>query len=180
MSDTDTMTATQVFQVFIKASPQQIWDAITKPEWTQRYGWGGHVDYDLTPGGAFTATSSERAKAAATAKGWPLPDVLIDGEVLEVDPPHKLVQTWRRVMDPETAKEGFTRLTYEVDESSPGVSRLRVIHELEGAPKLAVLVAGDTPGMSGGGWPWALSDLKTILESGVPMVAGEWLDDGSN
>jgi uncharacterized protein YndB with AHSA1/START domain len=120
--------------------------------------------------------ASESAIAAAKDHGFTLPDVILDGEVLEIDPPHRLVQTWRRLMDPDTAKEGFTRLTFEILETSPGVSRLTVTHELEGAPKLAVLVAGEEPGMGGNGWAWMLSDLKTLLESGGPMVSGEWLE----
>jgi uncharacterized protein YndB with AHSA1/START domain len=170
-----TMTTTQIHRVFIKAAPDSVWAAITDPAWTGRYGWGGSSTYDLTPGGAFTVASTDEAKAAAEAYGFTLPDVLIDGEVLESDPPNRLVQTWRRLMDPETAKEGFTRLTFEILETSPGVSRLTVTHELEGAPKLAILVAGEEPGMGGNGWPWVLSDLKTLLESGSPMVAADWL-----
>jgi uncharacterized protein YndB with AHSA1/START domain len=173
-----TMTTTQVHRVFIRATPQAVWDAITDPAWTTRYGWGGRSHYELTSGGAFTVSATDEAKAAAESYGFTLPDVLIDGEVLEADPPNRLVQTWRRLMDPETAKEGFTRLTFEVLETSPGISRLTVTHELEGAPKLAILVAGDEPGMGGNGWPWVLSDLKTLLESGGPLVAGEWLERG--
>ena len=47
------MTTTQVYRVYIKATPQAIWDAITKPEWTARYGYTGFVSYDLRPGGAY-------------------------------------------------------------------------------------------------------------------------------
>ena len=95
-------------------------------------------------------------------------DVAVDGEVIECDPPRKLVQTWRMVMIPEAAAEGFTRLTYEIGEAMDGVSKLTVIHELEGAPKLALMVAGgleDTG--AGGGWNWVLCGLKTLLETGA-------------
>ena len=80
-------------------------------------------------------------------------------------------------MDPDLADEGFTRLTYEIEETAGGVSKLTVTHELEGKPKLQLLVSGNMGEMAGGGWPWVLSDLKTLLESGTPMVAGEWLQD---
>ena len=53
-------------------------------------------------------------KRRADAMGFPLPDVIIDGEVIEADPPRRLVQTFRMLMDPEAAEEGFTRLTYEI------------------------------------------------------------------
>jgi hypothetical protein len=78
--------------------------------------------------------------------------------------------TWRMLMDPESAPEGFTRLTYEIAETSGGVCRLTVTHELENAPRLALVVGGgleDTG--AGGGWAWVLSDLKSLLENGAPM-----------
>ena len=81
------------------------------------------------------------------------PDVAIDGEVLEADPPRKLVQTWRMVMDEETTAEGFTRLTWEIEEREGGVTRLTVIHDLEDAAKLANLLSGGAEDAgAGGGW----------------------------
>jgi len=171
----ETMTATQVYRVYIKATPEAIWDAITKPEWTERYGYGGLATYDLRPGGVATQAASENMKQAAAAKGFGVPDTIVDGEVLEVDPPKRLVQTWRMLMDPEIAAEGFTRLTYEIEEAPGGISKLTVTHELEGKPKLQLMVSGNMGEMAGGGWPWILSDLKTLLESGSSLVSGEWL-----
>jgi uncharacterized protein YndB with AHSA1/START domain len=161
---TETKTTTQVYRVYIKATPQTIWDAITKPEWTDRYGYGGRVEYDLRPGGAHRALTSEAMRCAGA------PDVAVDGEVVEADPPRKLVVTWRMVMDAGLAAEGFTRLTYEIEESKGGVTKLTVIHDLEGAPKLAALVGGDMEGVgAGGGWSWVLSDLKTLIETGTRL-----------
>jgi uncharacterized protein YndB with AHSA1/START domain len=156
---------THVYRVFISATPQAIWDAITKPEWSQQYGYGGLVDYQLKPGGAFAAKADEALKAAGA------PDLILDGEVIEADPPRKLVQTWRMLMDPGLAEEGFTRLTYEIDERRPGLCSLTVIHDLTGAPNLANLVEGNVP-EAGGGWPWVLSSLKTLLETGKSL---EWV-----
>jgi len=163
---TETKVTTQVYRVYIKATPQAIWDAITKPEWTDRYGYGGRVEYDLRPGGAYRALTSEAMRSMGA------PEVAIDGEVVEADPPRKLVQTWRMVMDEETTAEGFTRLTWEIEEREGGVTRLTVIHDLEGAPKLANLLSGgaeDVGAGGGGGWSWVLSDLKTLLESGSSL-----------
>jgi uncharacterized protein YndB with AHSA1/START domain len=160
-----TNVITQVYRVYIKATPQAIWDAITSPEWTDRYGYGGRADYDLRPGGAFTMYASEAMRAFGA------PEVAIDGEVIAADPPHKLVQTWRMAMDPGMAAEGFTRLTYEIEEAANGVSKLTVIHDLTGAPGLATMVAGEMEDTgAGGGWSWVLSDLKTLLESGSRMA----------
>jgi uncharacterized protein YndB with AHSA1/START domain len=166
---TTTMTAigtTQVYRVYIKTTPQAIWDAITKPEWTERYGYCGRVDYDLRPGGAYTGYSNEGMRAMGA------PEIAVDGEVLEVDPPHKLVQTFRMVMDPTMAAQGFTRLTYEIEERKNGVTRLTLTHELEDAPVLAVLMSGGMEDQgAGGGWSWVLSGLKTLLETGQSLDA---------
>ena len=172
-TETETMVTTQVYRVYIKASPQAVWDAITKPEWTERYGYGSRVEYDLRPGGRYRAFSTEEMKAArAQMGGGPTPDVIVDGEVVEADPPHRLVQTWRMLMDPGTTAEGFTRLTYEIVETRPGVSKLTLTHELEGAPRLATFVGGDMESIgAGGGWAEALSDLKTLLETGSSFYA---------
>ena len=91
MTTTDPATAvtTQVHRVYIRATPEAIWDAITKPEWTARYGYGGRADYDLRPGGAYRHHASEEMRAGGS------PEIAVDGEVVEADPPRRLVQTWR-------------------------------------------------------------------------------------
>jgi uncharacterized protein YndB with AHSA1/START domain len=169
---TTKQATTQVYRVHIKAAPQAIWDAIAKPEWTDRYGYGGHAEYDLRPGGKFRSLASETIKRESAAMGFETPDVMVDGDVIEADPPRKLVQTWRMLMDPEIATEGFTRVTYEIEEVRPGISKLTVLHDLEGAPKLAVLVGGEREAEgAGGGWSWVLSDLKTLLETGSRLAS---------
>jgi uncharacterized protein YndB with AHSA1/START domain len=101
--------------------------------------------------------------------------VIVDGEVIESDPPRKLVITWRMAIDPSMAAEGFTRLTYEISEGRGGVSRLSVIHDLAGRPGHAAMVAGTEQGPgAGGGWAWILSDLKSLLETGEQMTTEGW------
>jgi len=161
-------TTTQVYRVYIKATPQAIWDAITKPEWIQKYGYGALTEVDLRPGGTHRSRPSEAMRTGGAAMGFTLPDVLIDGEVIEADPPRKFVQTWRSLMDPATEAEGFTRLTYEIAAGEKGVSKLTVTHDLSGAPHTAAMVSGTGEAENGGGgWPWILSDLKTLLETGA-------------
>ncbi len=163
-----TTETTQVYRVYIKATPQAIWDAITKPEWTERYGYGGRGEYDLRPGGAYRGLASEAMRSMGA------PEVAVDGEIIEADPPRRLVQTWRMVMDQAMASEGFTRLTYEIEEGKGGVTRLTVIHDLEGAPTLALLLSGGMEDQgAGGGWSWVLSGLKTLLETGAPLDANQ-------
>jgi uncharacterized protein YndB with AHSA1/START domain len=158
----------QVYRVYIRTTPQEVWDAITAPDWADRYGYGGRNEYDLRPGGAFTAYTSKEMREMGA------PDVAIDGEVQVCEPPHKLVTTWRMVMDEGTAAEGFTRVTYEIEESAPGVTKLTLTHELENAPKLQLLLSGgwETQG-AGGGWSWVLSDLKSVLETGRSFIRGD-------
>jgi len=158
-------TTTQVYRVWIRATPEAIWDAITKPEWTDRYGYRNLAHFDLRPGGAYRAEPGEAMRAAGVT------DTMCDGEVIEADPPRKLVQTWRMLMDPTMEAEGFTRLTHEIESIDGGVTKLTIVHELENAPMLAAMVAGEAESSgAGGGWAWVLSDLKTVLESGAPMA----------
>jgi len=156
-------TTVQFNRIYIRATPQASWDAITRPEWTEKYGYGGRVDYDLRPGGRFRSMADEAMRQAG------MPECVVDGEVIESDPPRRFVQTWRMLMDDGLKAEGFTRLTYDLVETG-GVTRLTVTHDLTGAPNLAVLTSGaaaDQPGTGGGGWPWVLSDLKSLLETGA-------------
>jgi uncharacterized protein YndB with AHSA1/START domain len=162
---TMTEATTRVYQVYIKAPPERIWDAITTSEWTQRYGYGGVVELDLRPGGGYKAFASPQMKAFGT------PDVVVVGEVIEADPPRRLVMTWHPVWDDEIAAEQATRLTYEIDAGEGEVSKLTLIHELEAAPLTEAMVTGAVEG-AGGGWPFVLSDLKTLLETGTSLEEG--------
>lgn len=159
---------TQVYRVYIKATPQAIWDAITKPEWTERYGYTGLVDLDLRPGGAYQVHPTEEFRRESEARfGGTLPDPIIDGEVVEADPPHRLVHTFRMLMDPGMAAEPPTRITYEIKQIDEKYCSLTLTHELEGSPLLASLVRGDQEEFgAGGGHAWVLSELKTLLETG--------------
>ena len=139
-----TMTAqtTQVYSIFIKASPEQIWDAITKPEFTQKYMYGIPV----------TVTRQRFDGGQA-----------VQGGVLEYEPPHRLVHAWQALYDPEMAEEDESRVTWELEPHDGGVTLLTVVHDqLEGAPKTAESVSGP-------GWMMVLSGLKTLVETGKPL-----------
>ena len=166
-TNTEAIT-TQVYRVWIRASREKIWQAVVDPEWNQRYGYAAPGFFQLKPGGSYRSTPNEGMIRYAEENGFTMPDTIVDGEVVEADPPRLLVQTWRLLMDPTTAAEPFTRLTYLIEESpaQPGVCKLTVTHELPGAPATAAMVAGlDEPG-AGGGWAWILSDLKSLVETG--------------
>jgi len=161
----DKSPAVQLYRIVINASAQAIWDAITLPEWTEKYGYGGRVEYiELKAGGRY----SHRASAEMKAMG--MPEEMIVGQVIESDPPRKLVQTWHPLFDSTSSAEPHTRLSYEIDESPSGVCTVSLTHDVTGAPMVAGMVpGGGDPSKGGGGWPWVLSDLKSLLETGKRM-----------
>ena len=166
---TSELQTVQMYRVYIKASPETIWEAVTQPEWTVKYGYAPLVDYELRAGGAFRAHANEGMKALGC------PDIISDGEVIEVDPPRKLVQTWRMTMTPEMAAEAFTRLTYDIEPVRGGVTKVTVTHDVTGAPLWAAMLRGEgETGGAGGGWSEILSGLKTLLETGeqLPFQSG--------
>jgi len=148
---TMTETTTQVYQVFIKATPEQVWDGITKPEFTAQYFYGSVIDSKFEPGAPYLGWSSDRTQQ------------YVDGEVLEADPPRRLSHTWRALYDEETAAEPHSRVAWEIEPQDGGITKLTVVHDrLEASPKTALNVAG--------GWSFVLSGLKTLLETGKPLA----------
>lgn len=161
---TTTAVTTQVNQIHIRASAQQIWDAITQPEWTVKYGYACPVSYDLRPGGEYSSMGTAEMSESG------VPEVILRGEVLEADPPHRLVQTWHPFFSPEMEAEGARRLTWEITEAGEGVCKLTVTHDVTDAPVLASMVSGEFA-EAGGGWAMVISDLKSLLETGTSMFA---------
>src|SRR5580704_10710459 len=156
MSTATTSETNQIYRVYIRATPEAIWEAVTQPEWTVQYGYAPLVEYELRSGGAFRSYANEGMKAMGC------PDVISDGEVIEADPPRKLVQTWRMTMTPEMALEAFTRVTYDLELARGGVTKLTVTHDVTGAPMWAAFMRGEyEAGGAGGGWSEILSGLKT-------------------
>ncbi len=139
---------TQVYSVFVKASPEQIWAAITTPEFTVRYFHGARI----------TVTPDHYDSLGPEGQVWG------DAAVEVWDPPRKLVHGWRSLYDDEMAREAESRVTWELEPLEGGVTRLTVVHDrLEGAPLTAASVAGV-------GWMGVLSGLKTLLETGGPLA----------
>jgi len=147
---TRTTPATQLYQVFIKASPEQIWDAITKPDLTAQYFHGSRIE------------NTARRRVSHGPDG----SLRGDGPVFEFDPPRRLVHEWRPLYDPELAAEPPSRVTWEIEPHEDGYCKLTLTHDqLEGAPKTAQSVFGE-------GWMFVLSGLKTLLETGRPLANG--------
>jgi uncharacterized protein YndB with AHSA1/START domain len=143
-----TMTAltTQVYSVFIRATPEQVWDAITKPEFTEQYFYGARID--TRDGRRFTTIGEME---------W-------DEEVLEAEAPTKLVHRFVAAYDPDMGAEDPSRVTWEIEPQDGGFALLTVTHDgLESSPKTAESV-------SGAGWMMVLSGVKTLLETGEPLA----------
>jgi uncharacterized protein YndB with AHSA1/START domain len=140
---------TQVYQVFIKATPEAIWDAITKPEFTARYFYGARIE-----------NTAERHRALS-----PDGDVWGDSPTFEYDPPRRLLHEWQSLYDPELAAEEPSRVSWDIEPQDGGYCKLTVVHDrLEASPKTAESV-------SGAGWMMVLSGLKTLLETGRPLAS---------
>ena len=149
---TMTEQATQVYSVFIRATPEQVWDGITKPEFTTRYFHGTRIESTFEPGAPYLSLAGDGDQT------------LVDGEILESDPPRMLRHTWRSLYDPDTASEPHSRVTWEIEPQEGGVSKLTLVHDqLEESPKTAASVSGP-------GWMFVLSGLKTLLETGEPLA----------
>jgi uncharacterized protein YndB with AHSA1/START domain len=148
MNSTTEAATTQVYQVFIKAPPERIWEAITTPELTMQYFHGARIEL---VGGRLRSHGPDGSLWA-------------DEDVIESDPPRRLVHGWRSLYDPELAAEKPSRVTWEIEPGDDGVCRLTVTHDqLEGAPRTAASVSGP-------GWMRVLSGLKTLLETGEAMA----------
>jgi uncharacterized protein YndB with AHSA1/START domain len=134
----------KIFEIYIRTTPERLWEAITDPEIRAKYNFGAGVRSDWTPGARL-----EMGHPAA-------PDLLADGEVLEVDPPRKLVHTMTALWGEDVKREGASRVTWEIEQVADSC-RLVVTHDQlrDGANDQLY-----------GGWPMILSGLKTWLESG--------------
>lgn len=155
------MSDIQMYTIYIKAPKETVWKAITTSEYTTRWGYGGEVDVELTPGGRYRNLSTDEMKAMGMG------ETAVEGEVLSVDEGSRLELSWRPTWHADTPA---TRVTWELTEYPSGVTKVVLTHDLSAAPDTAAEFAGGSdPGEGGGGWPWVLSDLKTLLESGRPM-----------
>lgn len=138
-----------VYQIIIKAPQQRVWDAITLPEFTSRYYYGGTLKTDLTLGSPFTYHMPNGA-------------TIIEGEVVACEPPNRLVHTYHSLWPPMN-KDAPTKVTWELETMPGGVTRVTVVHED---------FQGETAtyqGLQSGGWTWILSNMKTLLETGEPI-----------
>jgi uncharacterized protein YndB with AHSA1/START domain len=141
-------TMERVFEIYIKTTPERLWEAITDPELRRQYNFGVGVVSDWTPGSSYT---SDHPNA---------PGPLAEGKNLEVEPPHRLVQSFTALWADYVKEEGESRVTWEIEQVEDSC-RLTVTHDQlrEGANNELY-----------GGWPMILSGLKTLLETGERLT----------
>jgi uncharacterized protein YndB with AHSA1/START domain/DNA-binding transcriptional ArsR family regulator len=141
-------TMEKVFEIYIKTTPERLWEAITNPELRRKYNFGVGVKSKWTRGSRYEGTSPN----ASTP--------IFGGENLEVDPPRRLVQSFNALWSDEAKSEGTSRVTWEIEQIEDSC-RLTVTHDQlrEGANEELY-----------GGWPMVLSGLKTLLETGETLT----------
>jgi len=140
------------YEVYIAALPAQVWNGLVDGELTQKYVYGTRFTGRLDAGAPYAFLGEGDFK-------------VVDGTILEVTPGERLVMTWAAHWDEAAAKDRASRVRYELTASGPSATRLRVVHDD---------FDGETATYRGSvaGWPLMLSSLKTLLETGRPLVAG--------
>jgi uncharacterized protein YndB with AHSA1/START domain len=138
----------KVFEIYIKTTPERLWEAITDSELRQRYTFGVGIDSDWTPGSSYQAVHPGAGIAIS------------EGENLEVDPPRRLVQSFTALWGEDVKSEGTSRVTWDIEQVEDSC-RLTVTHDQ--------LPEGVNDQIYGG-WPMILSGLKTLLETGESLT----------
>ena len=148
-------TMEKVYEIYIKATPEQLWHAITATEMRSKWNFGAVVTSDWKRGSRFEGRGGG--------------NLIFEGEVLEINPPHRLVQSFRALWGDDVKSEGTSRITWEITQVRDSC-RLLVTHDQlrEGANEQLY-----------GGWPMALSGIKTLLETGAILTTPgslRWLE----
>jgi uncharacterized protein YndB with AHSA1/START domain/DNA-binding transcriptional ArsR family regulator len=149
-------TMIKVFEIYIKTTPERLWQAITDTEMRRKYTFGAVVSSDWTAGSRYQGLGH----------GTPI----FEGENLEVDPPRRLVQSFRALWGEDVKREGTSRVTWEIEPVGDSC-RLTVTHDQ---------LREDANNQLYGGWPMVLSGLKTLLETGEMLTTPgslRWLAD---
>ena len=141
--------STFIYVTYIRTSAEALWSALLKPEFTKQYWYGMQMISDWQPGASWKLVFAD-GRIGDT------------GEVLEIEPPRRLVIRWHNEFRPELKAEGPAQCTFEL-EPTGDVVKLTITHSsVKADSKLIVAVSG--------GWPKILANLKTLLETGKPMV----------
>jgi len=138
---------TAVYEIYIKTTPDRLWEAITDGDMRAKYSFGVGIESDWSQGSTYRSS---------------VPDVIdiAEGENLEVDPPRRLVQTFTALWSDQVKAAGTSRVTWEIEPVGDSC-RLTVVHD-----QLPESANGELYG----GWPMILSGLKTLLETGEELT----------
>ena len=139
-----------VYVTYIRTTPEKLWEALTQPEFTRKYWASTWQESDWTPGSSWRAMIPDGRVADA-------------GEIVEVDHPRRLVLTWQNQFVPGMKEEGFSRLTYELEPIEPATVKLTLTHEMDREKSQLIDAVSQ-------GWPHLLASLKSLLETGEPLV----------
>jgi uncharacterized protein YndB with AHSA1/START domain len=139
-----------VYVIYIRTTTEKLWHALVNPELTKRY-WAG------------TWQESEWKVGAAWQIMRPDGRVADSGKIIEIDPPHRLVLTWRNEFRPELHKEGYSQLTYQLEQHGDMV-KFMLTHEIDWPESKFIEAVSQ-------GWPAILSSLKSLLETGESLEA---------
>jgi uncharacterized protein YndB with AHSA1/START domain len=140
-----------VYQIFIKATPEAVWEAIVEPSWTRRYFHGTSFDSPPVKGEPYRTTIADGRPA-------------VDGVIEELDPPNRLVMTWHVLYDAAMSEEPPSRVEWIVEPMGEGLTRLRLEH---GDLALSPLTWANVKD----GWAYVLDGLKTVIETGESLPA---------
>lgn len=137
-----------VYVTYIRSTPEKIWEALTTPEFQRKFWFGMHQEGDFKPGSPWKLV-------------FPDGRVADSGEILESDPPRRLVIKWLHQLRPELREEGAARCVMDL-EPDGDVTRLTITHSIAREDSQLIVAVS-------GGWPRILSSLKSMLEGGAPL-----------
>jgi uncharacterized protein YndB with AHSA1/START domain len=141
----------KTFEIYIKTTPERLWEAMTDSDMCRKYMFGAAVDSNWTPGSRYQGTAGKSGSPAM---------VIFEGENLDVDPPRRLVQSFRAYWNDSVKGEGTSRVTWEIEPIADSC-RLTVLHDQ---------LRDDANTDIYGGWSQILSGLKTLLETGETLT----------
>jgi uncharacterized protein YndB with AHSA1/START domain len=140
--------STFVYVTYIRTTAEKLWRALVEPEFTRQFYFGMVIESEWKAGAAWRTVGSDSA-------------VKDSGEIVEIDPPRRLVLTWRNEFRPEMKEEGDSRMSYELEQEGEMV-KLTVLHQMD-KPESKLIRAVSN------GWPMILSSLKSLLETGESL-----------
>ena len=150
--------STFVYVTYIRTTPEKLWSALTDAQFMKQYWFGVHGESQWKPGSPWKLVSGDG-------------QILDSGEIVEAEPPRRLVIRWQNQFKPELKVEGASLCTMELEPSATAV-KLSITHTIEREPSKFIEAVS-------GGWPKVLSNLKSVLETGSPALQEPYPTEGA-